>query len=395
MSSNYARRISSLKASEVREMLKIAQNPDIISFAGGMPSSELFPLEEMKKSNLATLEEYGTSALQYSPAEGYTPLRRWIASRMNRELGTSVTEENIMITHGSQQALDLTGKVFLDEGDIVLCESPTYLAAITAFSAYGCKFIEIETDDDGIVMQSLESILKRESLAKLLYVIPNFQNPTGRTWSLERRKQLAELAAKYDIMVMEDNPYSELRFEGESLPSVKAFDTADKVICTGTFSKIFCPGYRIGWVAASSEITKKYVLVKQSTDLQCNTLAQMEIFKYLEMYDIDAHISEIREVYRRRRNLAIELMDREFPKGVKFTRPQGGLFAWVELPEYINARDVLEKSLAKNVAFVPGDSFYPGGGHYNTFRITFSSMTDDRIEKGLEILASVIREFIK
>lgn len=394
MSSNYAKRMSSLKASEVREMLKIAQNPNIISFAGGMPSPELFPLEEIKKANQAVLEEFGTNALQYSPAEGYEPLREWIASRMNQELGTRLDKDGIMITHGSQQAIDFMGRVFIDEGDIVLCESPTYLAAITAFAAYGCKFIEIETDDDGMVMEDLESILKSGEKVKVIYIVPTFQNPTGRTWSLERRRRLAELAVQYNVMVLEDNPYSELRFEGQSLPSVKAFDTSDNIMCTGTFSKTYCPGYRIGWIAGGEDIIRKFVLAKQAADLQCNTLAQIEISKYLEMYDFDAHINEIREVYHRRRDLALEVMDKDFPAGIKYTRPGGGLFAWVELPENINAREVLKRALEKNVAFVPGDSFYPSEGHQNTFRITFSCMTDDRIREGLKILSSVLKEFI-
>lgn len=394
MSRNYAKRMSKLKASEVREMLKIAQNPDIISFAGGMPSSELFPLREIKEVNRLVLEENGTNALQYSPAEGYPPLREWIANRMNQELGTEFNKDEILITHGSQQAIDFMGRVFIDEGDIVLCESPTYLAAISAFGAYGCKFIEIETDDDGMVMERLEEVLKSEDNVKVIYIVPTFQNPTGRSWSIVRRQRLAELAVRYDVMVLEDDPYSELRFEGPPLPSVKAFDTADNVMCTGTFSKTYCPGYRIGWIAGSGEIIQKFVLAKQAADLQCNTLAQMAVSKYLELYDFDDHIREIRAVYQRRRDLALSIMDSKFPAGVKYTRPKGGLFAWVELPEDINARTVLKRALERNVAFVPGGSFYSSEGHENTFRITFSCMTDDRIKEGLSILASVLREFI-
>jgi 2-aminoadipate transaminase len=313
---------------------------------------------------------------------------------MNTTQGTAFDKDNILITHGSQQSLDLSGKVFLDEGDVVLCESPTYLAAITAFRAYGVEFISVPTDDDGMKMGELERILKKTKNVKAIYVIPNFQNPTGRTWSLERRRSLAKLSSRFDTVVIEDNPYGELRFEGEFLPSVKSFDTEGNVLITGTFSKIFCPGYRIGWIAGDKAIIRKYVLVKQGADLQCNTLAQMEIAKFLDMYDIDAHIQRIRAVYKTRRDLMVKMMESEFPDSITFTRPQGGLFAWVELPAAVNARDVLEKCLEENVAFVPGGSFFPNGGRENTLRLNFSNMPEDRIVEGMRRLGRVLRTFL-
>jgi len=385
-----ARRMSEIKASEIREILKVTENPKVISFAGGLPAPELFPIEEIKNVNRIVLEEDGRKALQYTTTEGYPPLRKWIAERMNKRLGTSFDSDNILITHGSQQALDLSGKVFLDEGDFVLCESPTYLAAISAFRAYGCRFAEVQTDADGMIMSELEKQLQAHPNTKLIYVIPDFQNPTGRTWNLERRAQLAELSSRYGMTVIEDNPYGELRFEGEFLPSVKSFDKLGNVLCTGTFSKIFCPGYRIGWIAGEKDIIRKYVLVKQGVDLQCNTIAQMEIAKYLQLYDIDKHIEKIRETYRHRRDLAVRTMSKAFPKNVTFTKPEGGLFSWVELPANINARDVLEKCLEKDVAFVPGGSFFPNGGKENTFRINFSNMPEDRIIDGLNRIGDVL-----
>lgn len=391
----YAKRMSYLKASEIREILKVTERPEIISFAGGLPAPELFPVHEIKEVSRIVLEESGVKALQYTTTEGYAPLRKWIASRMNTRLGTSFDSDNVLITHGSQQALDLSGKVFLDEGDIVLCESPTYLAAISAFRAYGCNFLEVPTDNDGMIIDELEKLLQKTKGIKLIYVIPDFQNPTGRTWNHERREQLAKVSMKYGVVVIEDNPYGELRFEGESLPSVKSFDKQGNILCTGSFSKIFCPGFRIGWIAGDKDIIRKYVLVKQGTDLQCNTIAQMEIAKYLELYDIDEHISKIIETYRSRRNLAVKIMGEVFPSGITFTKPQGGLFAWVELPANINARDVLEKSLEENVAFVPGGSFFPNGGKENTFRINFSNMPEDRIVTGLKRLGEVLNKFIQ
>ena len=385
--------MADIKASEIREILKITERPEVISFAGGLPAPELFPIAEIENADRLVLESDGQKALQYSTTEGYPPLRAWIANRMNTRLGTSFDADNILITHGSQQALDLSGKVFLDEGDVVICESPTYLAAISAFRAYGCQFCEVATDEHGMIMSDLDTCLAASPDAKLVYVIPDFQNPTGRTWALDRRRELAELSAKYGVAVVEDNPYGELRFEGEALPSVKSFDTSGNVLCTGTFSKILAPGYRIGWIAGDEDIIRQYVLVKQGVDLQCNTLAQMVIAKYLELYDIDAHVAAIRQTYRRRRDLAVQTMSDAFPPGVTFTRPSGGLFLWVELPEHVNARDVLVACLDQDVAFVPGGSFFPNGGHENTFRVNFSNMPDERIVEGIRRIAGVLADF--
>ncbi|TCT17139.1 2-aminoadipate transaminase [Natranaerovirga pectinivora] len=388
-----ADRMSYLKASEIREILKVTERPEVISFAGGLPAPELFPIEAIQEASNRVFEEEGYKALQYTTTEGYRPLREWISNRMNKRWQTAFEPDNIVLTHGSQQALDLSGKVFLDQGDIVLCESPTYLAAISAFKAYGCEFIEVPTDNEGMITSQVESILETQgNRVKLIYVIPDFQNPTGRTWSLRRREQLVKLATKYEIVIIEDNPYGELRFEGEMLPSLQSFDDVGCVVSLGSFSKVFCPGYRIGWVMAHEKLIEKYVLVKQGADLQCNTMAQMVISKYLELYNIDEHIDKIRDVYRQRRDAAIEVMEKEFPKEVKFTRPEGGLFAWVELPTHINARVVLEKCLEKNVAFVPGGSFFPNGGNENTLRLNFSNMPVDRIKEGLKCLARVLNQ---
>lgn len=388
-----ARRTLNLKASEIRELLKITERPEVISFAGGLPAPELFPIEAIKRVSQIVLDEMGGQALQYSTTEGYAPLRKWIADRMKR-CGVHLDADNIQITNGSQQGLDLTGKLFLDEGDVVLCESPTYLAAISAFRAYGCSFVEVATDDEGMDIEALEDALKKNDKVKLIYVIPDFQNPTGRTWNLQRRKDVARLAARFNVAVLEDNPYGELRFEGERLPAIKSFDEQGCVLYTGTFSKTFCPAYRIGWVAGDKEIIQKYTLAKQGTDLQSNTLAQMEIATYLKLYDIDLHIAKILEVYKRRRDLILKTMEEEFPDSVTFTRPQGGLFAWVRLPEGVDARAVLVKSLEQNVAFVPGGAFFPNGGGENTFRVNFSNMPEERIVEGMKRLGNVLRQML-
>lgn len=394
MKLNFAKRMSYIKASEIREILKVTEQEDVISFAGGLPAPELFPIEEINEVTQIVLNEAGTKALQYTTTEGYVPLREWISKRMNERLGTTFDKDNILITHGSQQGLDLSGKVFLDEGDVVLCESPTYLAAISAFKAYGCNFIEIPTDTDGMIMNILEKVLSNTKNIKLIYVIPTFQNPTGKTWSLERRKKLAELSAQFGIAVIEDNPYGELRFEGKPLPAIKSFDTVGNILCTGSFSKIFCPGFRIGWIAGDKDIIRKYVLVKQGTDLQCNTIAQMTISEYLKRYNIDKHIEKIIEIYKQRRDIAVKCIECYFPENIKFTHPEGGLFTWIELPETISARDILEKCLEKKIAFVPGGSFFPVEHKENTFRINYSNMPQDKIKKGLKILGEVLKKHI-
>ena len=388
----YSKRMNGLKASEIREILKITEKPDVISFAGGLPAPELFPVEAMKAMSALVLDECGREALQYAATEGYPPLREWIAARMNATLGTAFDRDNILITHGSQQALDLSGKVFIDEGDGVVCESPTYLAAISAFKAYGATFVEAPTDAGGMRAEDLDAVLDANPHVKLIYVIPNFQNPTGTTLNRTRRKLLAQLAATRGVQIIEDNPYGELRFEGGHLPSIQSFDTEGNVLCTGTFSKILCPGVRIGWIAGDKEIIRKYVLVKQGTDLQCNTLAQIMIARFLEHYDIDAHIASIVELYRKRRDVALAAMERDFPEGVRFTHPEGGLFVWATLPSQVNAADLLTRCLEKKVAFVPGGSFFPGGGNENTLRINFSNMDEQRINHGIGILAETLRE---
>lgn len=394
MQYTFANRVDGFRSSDVRELLKVTENRDIISLGGGLPAPELFPVSEIMDVSRKVLAEEGMRALQYSTTEGYTPLRDWIANRMNRTQGVQFGRDNILITNGSQQGLDLTGKLFLNRGDTVLCESPTYLAAITAFRAYECGFQEVETDDCGMLPASLEQALRGARNAKLIYVVTNFQNPSGRTWSLARRQALYMLAKRYGTVVVEDNPYGEIRFEGEDIPLAQSLDRDGLIISLGTFSKTFCPGYRIGWIAASPEAIDKYVLAKQGCDLQCNTLAQMELFRYLQDYDIDEHIAKIKAVYLRRRNLAVQTIERVFPAQVSFTRPQGGLFLWVTLPEHVNARDILAKSLERGVAFVPGGSSFPNGGHENTMRINFSNMQEDRLVKGLEILGELLHQSV-
>ena len=391
MRMKFAKRIDSLRASDIREILKITQRAEVISFAGGLPAPELFPVEEIKEISRLLMEESGRVALQYSTTEGYEPLRQKIAARIGRKFQTQASAEEVMITSGSQQALDFTGKLFLDAGDVVLCESPTYLAAISAFRAYQPEFIAVPTDDDGMIIEELERILATTDNVKLVYVIPDFQNPTGRTWSRERRRRFIETVSRYGVAVLEDNPYGELRFEGEILPSIKSMDREGLVIGTGTFSKTFCPGMRIGWLVAAPPVIEKYVLIKQGADLCTSLRNQMEIDLFMELFDFEGNLVRLTELYRQRRNSMVAALEAMMPEGVSFTRPQGGLFLWVTLPERIKAIELLKRCLEQNVAFVPGDSFFPNGGVENTLRLNYSNMPEDRIREGVARLAAAIR----
>lgn len=391
MKMKFADRMEFMKASEIRELLKVTEQPEMISFAGGLPAPELFPVEALKEITVKVLAESGMQALQYATTEGFTPLREKISDRMNGKYGTRLSCENVLITNGSQQGLDITGKVFLNEGDVVLCESPTYLGAINAFAAYRPKMLEVPTDDDGMLMVELETILESVRNIRLIYVIPDFQNPSGRSWSLERRRRFMEIIDRRSIPVIEDAPYSELRYEGEMLPPLKAFDSRGLVIYLGTFSKVFCPGMRIGWVAADTDILEKYVLVKQGADLHTSGLTQRNISMYMDMHNLDEDVEKLKQVYRSRRDVMLASMKTEFPKGVRFTIPGGGLFTWVELPGCIDACELLVECLKSNVAFVPGGSFFPNGGGRNTMRLNFSNMPEDRIEEGIKRLGRIIR----
>lgn len=390
----FAERINNIKTSEIRDILKLTQKPEMISFAGGLPAPELFPIEEIKEIAVKVLNEDGRQALQYDATEGYGLLRKQIAERMNNVFKTAITSDDVLVTSGSQQGLDFSGKLFLDPGDYVLCESPTYLGAINAFNSYSPRYIEVPTDENGMIMDELKKILATTEKIKLIYVNPDYQNPTGRTWSLERRKEFMNLITKYEIPVVEDNPYGELNFSEEIKPSLKSLDEKGLVIFLGTFSKIFCPGFRIGWVVADNPILAKYILIKQGADLHTSSISQREIARYIEIYDLDAHIEKIKKVYKQRRNLIIKTMEQEFPRQVNFSYPQGGLFTWVELPTEVDAKQVLIKSLAENVAFVPGGSFYPNGGKENFFRLNYSNMSETKIVTGIKRLGKVLKEFI-
>ncbi|MEA5152535.1 MAG: PLP-dependent aminotransferase family protein [Oscillospiraceae bacterium] len=388
----FADRMDRMKASDIRELLKLTARPEIISFAGGLPAPELFPVEEVRKATDAVLEEQGRIALQYGQTEGWPRLREQITERLEKRNNIHTDPNHILLTAGSQQGLDFCARLFLNPGDVVIMESPSYLGAINAFNGFQPNFVEIPTDDNGMIMEELDKALATTPNVKMIYVIPDFQNPSGRTWPLERRKQFMEIINKYQIPAIEDNPYGDLRFKGEYQPALKSLDTEGLIIYLGTFSKILSPGYRIGWICANTEIIEKFNLIAQAAVLQTSTISMMVISRYLDMYDIDEHVEVIRATYKHRCELMINTMAECFPPEAKFTDPDGGLFTWVELPDYVNTRELGVKALARGVAFVPGSGFFPNGGNNCCMRLNYSCMPDDRIVEGIHRLADVIKE---
>ncbi len=392
MAFKFAKRMDNIKASEIRELLKLTAQPDIISFAGGLPAAESFPVEELIIASDKVLRETPASALQYGTTDGYLPLREQIVERMAK-LNVKCTPDDVLVTSGSQQGLEFSAKILIDPGDIIVCESPTYLGALNAFKAYEPEFIECPTDEKGMITEELEKILK-DNKVKFIYAIPDFQNPSGNTWSKERREGLIEMANKYDVIVIEDNPYGELRYEGERMPSVKSLDTEGRVVFLGTFSKILCPGYRLGWIVASPEILAKYNFAKQGADLQSCTTTQMVAAEFLQANDLDKHIAKIVAMYKSRRDVMLSSLDEFFPKEVTWTRPEGGLFLWLTFPKHVSGRDLAAKAIEKKVAFVPGGAFFPHPGNENFARMNYSAANEEKIKEGIQRLAEALKEVL-
>lgn len=390
----FANRIGALKPSDIREAMKmIAENPGTISFAGGLPDPNLFPAKAMKKATEKILTESPDIALQYGLTLGKVSLREKIVNLMARE-GVEATVDNIAITTGSQQAITIAAMLLLEQDDVIITENPSYLGAFSAFKPFATNYVGINGDEEGMLMEELEETLKNTPKAKTIYVIPNFQNPTGRTWSFERRKRLLELAGKYNLSILEDNAYGEVRFEGDRIPSIKSLDVDGRVIHLGSFSKILSPGLRVGWACANKEIILKYELIKNGLDLQSAELAQMQVEQFLEENDLELHLSKINRVYKERRDLMIKIIKDEFPNEARYYYPKGGMFIWVELPSHINTRQLLVKAIQKKVGFVPGGSFYPKEDCESSMRLNFSTMENDKIVKGIKILGKLLREII-
>ena len=393
----YAGRVRWMKSSVIRELLKVTERPGCISFAGGLPAPEAFPVEEVAAVTARILSEQGSRALQYGPTEGYYPLRELIARQLSTP-GRTLAPENVLITTGSQQALDLLGRIFLDTGDLLLVESPTYMGALQAWSAYGVQYQTVAMDEQGVQVDQLETIFQRVR-PKWLYVLPNFQNPSGVTLSLERRTRLVELAARYAVPVIEDDPYGRLRFAGEPLPSLLELagrldsGSGDHVLYLGTFSKTLAPGLRLGWIVAPVGIIGKLVQAKQGIDLHTSSLSQMIAYAVGSSGFLEGHLQHIRQLYGERRNLMLAALQRHFPASVHWTQPEGGMFLWVTLPPEVNATELLPVALAQNVAFVPGEPFFANGGGHNTLRLNFSNASPEAIEVGIARLGQVLQTY--
>ena len=394
----YSQRTQRMKASAIRELLKVAEQPDMISFGGGFPAPDVFPVKEFEKACSYVLQNKGSEALQYGGTDGYVPLREMIGRHSNR-VGINVTIDNILITSGSQQALDLLGKIFINRGDRVLVESPTYLGALQAWNAYGAEYITVPVDEHGMITDKLEEALRTGP--KFMYVLPNFQNPTGTTLALERRKQLIELADRYGVPIIEDDPYGQLRYEGEALPAVELLDSqmrkdngsyTGNVIYLSTFSKILAPGLRLAWVIAPQGVIRKLALAKQGCDLHTSTFNQIVAHEVGQHGFIDKHVQVIKKLYHERRDSMLDSLDENMPEGVNWTRPHGGLFLWVTLPEHINSTDMLSEAIQEKVAYVPGEFFYADGSGQNTMRLNFSFCSPEKINEGISRLGRAIKK---
>lgn len=395
LSAFYSKNALNMKRSEIRQLLTITRRPDVISFAGGLPASETFPVKDLESISCDLFREKGATALQYGPTEGEFALREEISKWMSRE-NVSVGPENILVTSGSQQGLDIVSKVFLDPNDIVVVELPTYIGGLQAFTAYRARMIGVSQDNHGMRMELLEKILTklaaRRKKPKFIYVVPDFQNPSGVTMSLERRRKLLQLAYKFEVPIVEDSPYRDLRFAGQTVPAIFSLDKDRQVIVLGTFSKLLCPGLRLAWIMAPAEWMDKMVVAKQSMDLCSSTYTQLMVAEFMKRGLLPKQIERIRRLYAKKREVMLEALRKYMPEGVEWTEPEGGLFLWVKLPKKMNTSALFPKAVENKVIYVVGSAFHCDGKGQNTMRLNFSYPSEEQISKGIERLARMIRE---
>lgn len=394
ITSKLSDKVKQLEGSAIREMFKLMQKPGIISFAGGSPDSSLFPNEKLAEISERVLRENGALALQYGITEGYPPLKEWVVDRLKTQGIISDTDDTFIVS-GGQQGIDLAAKSLLNAGDGVICEEPSFIGGLNCFRSYNAELIGVDVQSDGINIEKLESVLKEHKNVKILYTIATFQNPSGITMSLEKRKKVLELAEKYDFIIFEDNPYGELRFSGEYVPTIKSMDKNGRVAYFGSFSKILSPGMRIGFASAAPELIAKMVICKQVQDVHTPMLTQMVAHEFVTNYSIDEHIKKISKVYGEKCSFMMEKMDKLFPDCVEHTRPEGGLFLFCTMPDGIDSKELLKKAIDSNVAFVPGaTTMIDDKKIYSSFRLNYSMASFEQIEKGIEILAGVLNEAV-
>lgn len=388
--------IKDMKPSAIREIFKSLGTPGAISFAAGNPSPESFPVEDITRIANAILSENASTALQYGTTEGYAPLRELVTKRISEKFDCVKDGDMTIITSGGQQGIELFCKVMCNRGDVVICENPSFIGALNAFRSIGAVPVGVPLEDDGINIEALEEALKAHKNAKFMYLIPTFQNPAGITTSLEKRKAVYALAQKYDIMILEDNPYGELRFAGEDVPTYKSMDADGRVVYCGSFSKILSAGMRVGFVCGNETVVQKMVVAKQVEDVHTNQFFQMIVARFMQECDMDAHIEKIRALYKHKANLMLAALDKYMPKEVKFTRPEGGLFLWCTLPEGIELSDFMKESIAQKVFVVTGKAFNcDEAADSDSFRLNYSMPSDEEIDKGIKILADIIKSKLK
>lgn len=388
-------KMKDLKPSAIREIFKALQDPSIISFAGGNPAPESFPVAELSRLSADIFENSPVQALQYSVTEGYPALREDVKARLKTRFGIGRDFDMTLITSGGQQGIELLTKVMCNEGDVVLVEEPSFIGALNAFRSNGAKLVGIPMEEDGIIIDALEDALKNNPNAKILYLIPTFQNPAGTCMSLEKRKAAYELAKKYGVIILEDNPYGELRFAGEEIPTIKSFDEDGIVVYAGSYSKVLSAGMRIGFICGPETVVQKMVVAKQTEDVHTNIFFQMLCHKYIAECDMDAHIAEIQKLYRRKCELMLSELDKNMPDCVKYTRPQGGLFIWCTLPDNIPQPELIELAKQKKVAVVPGQAFASAqDAKSKCFRLNYSTPSDEQIVRGIGYLCEAVKSFL-
>lgn len=390
----FSKRISELQPSAIREILKATQDPSIIPFAAGNPDAAAFPVDEVKKISAGIFESAPITALQYGVTEGYRPLIDRLSAFAKEKYNIGKDFDSLIVTSGAQQVMDLATKALCDFGDTVICECPSFIGSLNCFRSYGCKLAGVPVEADGMNIEELENAIKNADNPRFIYTIPNFQNPSGATMSLSKRKAVYELAKKYGLLILEDNPYGDLRVTGEDVPSIKSFDEDGIVIYAGSFSKLLAPGIRVGYIVAPSEIIAKMTVGKQAADVHTPVFSQMLVDKWMEQNDVDAHIEKIRKIYGEKLNLMCDLIDSELGDFVKYVRPEGGLFVWCELPESVDMLDFVKECIANKVAVVPGTAFMINDEKTNCFRMNFSTPSSEKIIEGMKILGKVKEKYI-
>ena len=393
MEYTFSDRVQSLKPSAIREIFKYAADPTVVSLSAGNPAPEAFPSDAITEISARIFRDDPISALQYSVTEGYAPLRSFLTDYMKEKHSVGSNADDILITSGAQQIMDLASKALLNEGDVVICENPSFIGSLNTFRSYNARLVGVPIENDGICIDALEDALKNNPKAKFIYTIPNFQNPSGVTMSLEKRHAVYELAKKYSVLIIEDNPYGDLRFSGEFLPCIKSFDTDGLVIYAGSFSKVISPGIRVGYTIAPKEIIQKMVVCKQGQDVHTNIWSQLVCYEFISKYDFDAHLAMLREVYRRKAAFTMNLMDEHLAPNITYQKIDGGLFLWCDLPERVDMQKFCLDAVKNKVCVVPGTAFMANPeDKTNSFRINYSTPTNEQLEKGITILGKMAKE---